>query len=93
MSIREEVNIKTNANKLFSPAWRRGVLSLIWLFVALCLIPLKFAHAYLDPGTGSYAIQIAIGVLVGTGYTIKAFGGRIVRYFKGWRSKSKPTDE
>ena len=44
-------------------------------FVAVCLIvflPVR-ALAYLDPGTGSYVLQIVIAVVVSGLFTIKAF--------------------
>jgi hypothetical protein len=35
------------------------------------------AHAYLDPGTGSYLFQILIAALVGGLFTVKLFWGRL----------------
>ena len=45
------------------------------------------AAAYLDPGSGSYLIQLLIGSLLGAGLAIKMFWGRIVSFF----TRSKPT--
>jgi hypothetical protein len=50
------------------------------LFVILTWFTLLFpseAHAYLDPGTGSYILQIALAALVGTLFAIRLFWGRI----------------
>lgn len=45
---------------------------------------------YLDPGSGSFLIQLAIAALLGLGIAIRASWGRI----KGWfGSKSKTDDE
>lgn len=55
----------------------------------ICLIPTKNVHAYLDPGTGSYIIQIIIGATFGAGYVIKVYFGRIVGFFKNLGSKKK----
>jgi len=44
--------------------------------VSLGLVPAS-AHAYLDPGTGSYVLQIVIGSLLAAAFTIKAFWHRI----------------
>lgn len=43
----------------------------------LCLYLLLFgamkpAHAYIDPSLGSYALQIAIAAIVGTGFALKS---------------------
>ena len=45
--------------------------------------------AYLDPGSGSILIQLAIGVLVGLGIAISASWGRI----KKWLGIKPKTDE
>lgn len=39
------------------------------------------AHAYIDPGTGSYVIQLIIAGLVGVGFAIKIYWGRIKSFF------------
>ena len=56
--------------------------SYLWLIGILSLFPVSYAHAYLDPGTGSYALQILIGVLFGAGYIIKMFWSKIINFFK-----------
>ncbi len=35
------------------------------------------AHAYLDPGTGSYVVQVVIATLAGGAFLVVAFWGRI----------------
>jgi len=45
---------------------------------------------YLDPGSGSFIIQILIAALLGIGVAIRASWGRIKRLFGG---KSKSGDE
>jgi hypothetical protein len=35
------------------------------------------ACAYLDPGTGSYAFQMAVALLLGIFFTVKTFFGNI----------------
>ena len=61
--------------------WQR-LFSLWWIILPLILSPFHYAHAYVDPGTGSYAIQVIVGVLFGGGYALKSFGGRIVSRFR-----------
>ena len=62
------------------------VAGLLALILALFLFPGQ-AHAYLDPGTGSYFIQIALAALVGTLFAIRLFWGRIKAFFRKLFSK------
>lgn len=54
---------------------------LIALSVLFLLIFLPKAYAYLDPGTGSYVLQLIIGVLLGGLFVIKAFWRNIKTFF------------
>ena len=66
--------------------------AIIWFAVGLVIFPLHFAHAYLDPGTGSYAVQVIIGLIFGIGYVARSFWGNITRFFKskwGGRNRDK----
>jgi hypothetical protein len=47
---------------------------------------------YLDPGSGSFIIQIAIASLLGLGIVIRASWGRIKGWF-GAKSKSEDQDD
>ena len=47
--------------------------------------------AYIDPGTGSYVLQLALAGLLGAGYAIRRFWGRIVALFG--RSSAPLADE
>lgn len=38
--------------------------------------------AYIDPGTGSYLIQLLLAGLLGIGVTMKFYWRRIVAFFK-----------
>ena len=49
----------------------------------------KKAYAYLDPGTGSYMLQLFIAAVVGGLFAIKIFWGKIVLFFKGLFSKKE----
>ena len=52
------------------------------LFLSLTLLALaRPAHAYLDPGTGSYFVQILIAGLAGGGYLIVTFWSKIKGFF------------
>ena len=45
---------------------------------SLIIISSKGANAYIDPGTGSYVLQIAIASLLAAGFVIKATWKNIV---------------
>jgi len=48
------------------------------------------AHAYVDPGTGSYVLQIVIAGLVAGLFAIKSFWLQIVTFFGGLFGKRSP---
>jgi hypothetical protein len=61
----------------------RTSLALWFSFLALLLFLFPGeAHAYLDPGTGSYIIQVAIATFVGALFAIRLFWGRIKAFFR-----------
>ncbi len=62
------------------------------LFAILCVLFLlnaRPAHAYLDPGTGSYATQIILASLVGVLFSIKLIFRGIVDFFRKNMTLSK----
>ena len=62
----------------------------LWAVLASMLLVRK-AHAYLDPGTGSYILQILIAGLFGALFMLKVFWGRIVGFFSKGSSESEAT--
>lgn len=58
------------------------IIPIIWLVLAFCFLPARFAHAYIDPGTGSYIIQVIIGVFLGAAYAVKHYWRQIVARIK-----------
>jgi len=60
--------------------FNRLVVSILVLTLFSLIFPRK-AHAYLDPGTGSYILQILIAVLIGALFSIKLFWNRIKYFF------------
>ena len=53
------------------------------LLSTLLLLALpSIAHAYLDPGTGSYVVQLLIGGLLGGLFAMGVFWRRVVASFK-----------
>ena len=64
------------------------------LAVLASLLLAQEAHAYLDPGTGSYIFQILISGLVGALFMLKVFWGRIVGLFsKNSSGSAAPAQE
>jgi hypothetical protein len=61
---------------------------LLVLVVTLFFFPGQ-AHAYLDPGTGSYFIQIALAAIVGALFAVRLFWGRIKAFFQKLFSKEE----
>jgi hypothetical protein len=59
--------------------------------VLASLLLAREAYAYLDPGTGSYVLQILIASLVGALFMLKVFWGRIVGFFSKGSSESEAT--
>ena len=64
----------------------------VLLALACVFLSVDDAHAYLDPGTGSYVFQMVIAVLLSAAFTIKHFWhrlkARIVR-----RDAHEPNDD
>jgi hypothetical protein len=46
------------------------------LTLILALSP-RDAHAYLDPGTGSYIFQAVAAAIIGAGFVVRSFWSRI----------------
>jgi hypothetical protein len=65
-------------------SWLAG--ALVILALGLFLFPAD-AHAYLDPGTGSYILQIAIATIFGVLLAIRLFWGRIKSFLRKLLSK------
>lgn len=60
--------------------------------VLVALLALIFAsetHAYIDPGTTSYVLQLVIAGLVAASFGIKTFWGKIRTFFVGLISQEQ----
>ena len=60
----------------------RFCLTLIILLTFGCLFFPEKAHAYLDPGTGSYILQIIIGAFLAGLFAIKIFWNKVKNLFR-----------
>lgn len=54
---------------------------LLYVLILIFLFP-KPAHAYLDPGTGSYFFQILIAGLLGTLFFLKSTIKKLRKFFE-----------
>jgi len=69
---------------------KRLMINGLGLALMIAIIP-QIAFAYIDPGTGSYIIQIAIAALVGGLFAVKMFWIRIKTFITSLFKKK--TDE
>ena len=58
----------------------------------LLLVFARPAQAYIDPGTGSFLLQILIGGILGSLLAIKVFWRRITGFLSGLFSRKSPDD-
>ena len=72
---------------LFKMKKFKRLITLTALLASLYLVSPQKAYAYLDPGTGSYIIQILIATLAGGTYIIFTSWERIKSFLKGLISK------
>ncbi len=62
---------------------------IITLFAA-AILP-NALSAYIDPGTGSYILQLIIAAFVGVSFTVKIFWKRIKRFFSPKKAEKTET--
>ena len=65
----------------------RKVAGLFVLAGLLVLISAHDAFAYIDPGTGSFILQLIIAVLLGAAFAVKTFWKNIKAFFSKLLSK------
>lgn len=68
----------------------KPTLPIVALILALSFSP--EAHAYLDPGSGSYMLQILLGTLVAGFFVIKQYWHRLKYFFKERFGKKEDQD-
>ena len=64
-------------------------MKLIFLITIYLLLITNKAHAYLDPGTGSYIFQVMAALVIGGLYTIKMHWQKIKTFFSNHVSKKQ----
>ncbi|HVT00609.1 MAG TPA: hypothetical protein VHE53_00060 [Patescibacteria group bacterium] len=72
---------------------KSAIRTFIVLSIAYVVIFPPQAHAYLDPGTGSYVIQVVGAILFGGIFVAKTGAGRIKDFFSNMLGKDKKHSE
>ena len=67
----------------------RKVLVLSVLVLSVSLMTASSAHAYIDPGSTNYILQILLGGLLGVGLAIATFWRRIRVFFGRFFSRKE----
>lgn len=70
----------------------KNILYYLWISVLLVALPLGHAKAYLDPGNGSYIIQVVIGLLLGGSFIIRGFWSNITVKVKSLLGKKRKVE-
>ena len=61
---------------------------IMYIFIGLFLLVFpQTTYAYLDPGTGSYVVQVILAAMVGLAYTLKIYWTNIKTFFLNLFSK------
>ena len=56
---------------------RPAVTSMVTLTLFLLILVVRNSYAYIDPGTGSYLLQLMLAGLLGLAFTIKIYWHKI----------------
>jgi len=67
----------------------KRIKQVVRLSLALVALGTPSAHAYIDPGSGSYILQILVAGALGALFSLKLFWHRILALFRGFRTRSK----
>ncbi len=68
---------------------KKIVCLMLFLFALVFVLPAKEAHAYLDPGSGSYMLQLIVAGLAGFIISLKMFWRQISAFITNLFSKTK----
>lgn len=65
---------------------------MVWFVLVLAyffLIAIPDAHAYIDPGTGSFIFQVVVGGLLAAGVIFRSFWQRVWSFLSRRNSRNK----
>jgi uncharacterized protein HemY len=60
----------------------KNCLKMVLLLAAIAMIFPQYAYSYIDPGTGSYVIQIIIAAFVAVSFMVKVYWLKIKKFFR-----------
>jgi hypothetical protein len=61
-------------------------------FTLLFIFTPNISWAYLDPGTGSFIIQVVVATVVGAAVTIKMYWKKLINFFTGKKEEDEEED-
>jgi hypothetical protein len=71
----------------------RSLVNSVVLVGLLFLIFARDAHAYIDPGTGSYIFQLLLAGLLGAAFLVKIFWKNLKAFFSNLVSKGQVEED
>lgn len=63
-------------------------LDILFIFVVISVVAVKNVHAYIDPGSGSYILQIIAAGVLSSIFIIKKFWRNISQFISSFLKKS-----
>jgi hypothetical protein len=61
--------------------------------ISILSSPMKTGNAYLDPGSGSFLLQILLAALLGGLFVLRSYWGRVKTFFANLFSKNEQKEE
>lgn len=92
---RQQSRLSTNRHRLQGNRNGAQITSALLLTCWLVLFLSRDVHAYVDPGTGSYLLQILLAFLFGAAFAMKLYWRRVKEFVKTRfsRNTGSPGDE
>lgn len=59
----------------------------------ILLVPQLSGDAYLDPGSGSYLLQILLAALLGSMFFLRSFWGKVLKFFRKGSADAETIEE
>lgn len=69
------------------------ILNVTSILTSLFSAPLMAGHAYLDPGSGSFLLQLLLAALLGGLFVLRSYWGRIKTFIAKKASKQENEEE
>jgi hypothetical protein len=67
----------------------RWIVPSAWIVLSVA----RSAHAYIDPGTGSYVLQTLLAIVLAGLYAMKIYWRHIIGFFRGSFGRQRPDEE